>query len=254
MTNQTGRIAARKQTSNASTLPEVGKIKIGEKHAEKGYPMSLDYFRPTGTYANEFTKIFGAKPKKLSIAFISDDLNEVCNQRFECWDGGKRWGWGDGETFTVWDKTANNGKGAYVENLPPTDAKVKALKWDEMLTLRFVILELKGIMGYWSFQTKAKAVSIPAIVKSFDFVREKAGSIIGFPFNLLVEKKVGYNPGEAKNYPVVSLVPNFSEDSIEQVRQYIDMGGSMNRLTTKMIQQERVLEAVKPLEIGEGNK
>ena len=254
MTQPTGRISKRKDTSTASSLPEIGKIKIGEKATSaKGteYPKALDYFKPTGTFANEFTKLFGQQPRKLNICFISDDINEVCNQRFECWDGGKRWGFGDGESFTVWDKTANAGKGAYAENVLPTDPRVKSLKWDEMLTLRFVLLEMKGIMGYWRFETKAKAVTIPSIVKSFDLVRERAGSIIGFPFTLMVEKKIGYNPGEAKSYPVVTLVPNFTEDSINMVRDYIDMGGSMSRITTKMIQQEKVMEAL-PKQLGSG--
>jgi hypothetical protein len=264
----TGRIQVAKRESNASTLPEVGKIKIGIKHETKGYPMSLDYFRPTGNFANEFTKVFGDQPRKLSIAFISDDLNEVCNQRYECWEGGKRWGWSDGENYTVFDKTKGDldktgkPKGAYVTITPDTTENQQLIKsvgkWDEMLTLKFVILELKGIMGYWSYQTKAKAVSIPAIIKSFDFVRERAGSIIGFPFSLMVEKKTGYSPGEAKNYPVVTLVPNFSEESIEQVRQYIDMGGAMNRITTRMIEQNRVLDALpveqkQTLQIGGGD-
>lgn len=254
MGTNTGRISKRKDVSAASSLPEIGKIKIGEKKTNaKGveYPSALDYFKPTGTFANEFTKLYGQQPRKLNIAFISDDINEVCNQRFECWDGGKRWGYGTGELFTVWDKSAGGGKGAYVDNVESTDPRVKALKWDEMLTLRFVLLEMKGIMGYWRFETKAKAVTIPSIIKSFDLVRERAGSIIGFPFTLLVEKKIGYNPGEAKSYPVVTLVPNFSEDSIEMVRQYIDMGGSMNRITSKMIQQEKVLEAL-PKQLGSG--
>jgi hypothetical protein len=260
MQQQNGRISKRKDVSAASSLPEIGKIKIGEKAlSAKGveYPKALDYFKPTGTFANEFTKLYGQKPQKLNVAFISDDINEVCNQRFECWDGGKRWGFGDGETFTVFDRSLGDKdkdgkpKGAYAENVAATDPRVKALKWDEMLTLRFVLLEMKGIMGYWRFETKAKIVTIPSIIKSFDLVRERAGSIIGFPFTLLVEKKTGYSPGEAKSYPVVTLVPNFSEDSIEMVRQYIDMGGSMNRITSKMIQQEKVFEALpKQLEGG----
>lgn len=265
MTNQTGRISKRKDVSAASSLPEIGKIKIGEKAmSAKGveYPKALDYFRSTGTFANEFIKIFGEKPRKLNVAFISDDLNEVCNERYVCWQDGKRWGEGDGETFTVFDKSLGDKdkegkpKGAYAENVPASDPRVKALKWDQMLTLRFVLLEMKGIMGYWRFETKAKAVTIPQIVKSFDLVRDRAGSIIGFPFTLLVEKKTGYSPGEVKSYPVVTLVPNFSEDSLEMVRQYIDMGGSMNRITSKMIQQEKVLDQLpkQTLEIGDGSK
>lgn len=249
MTNQNGRISKRKDVSAASSLPEIGKIKIGEKKLSAGgkeYPAALDYFRPTGTFANEFTKTYGEKPKRLNIAFISDDLNEVCNQRFECWEAGKRWGYGDGDNYTVWDKAANGGKGMYREIKPDTEENQKLIKsvgkWDEMLTIRFVLLQMRGIMGYWRFETKAKAVTIPSIVKSFDLVKERAGSIIGFPFSLIIEKKTGYSPGEARNYPVVALVPNFSEDSVQMIRDFIEMGGNMNRVTTKMIEQEKVLE------------
>jgi len=261
MENQKGRISIRKAENAASSLPEIGKIKIGDKKVNaKGveYPTALDYFKPTGTFANEFTKLFGDRPKMLNIAFISDDLGEVCNQRYECWEKGKRWGYSDGTTYTVWDLHANGGKGAYRDVIADTTENQQLIKsvgkWDEMLTLRFVLLEMKGIMGYWRFETKAKAVTIPSIVKSFDLVKEKAGSIIGFPFSLIVEKKVGYNPGEAKNYPVVTLVPNFTQDTLSMVREYIDMGGNMNRVTTKMIEQEQILQLLpaKPLEIGGG--
>jgi hypothetical protein len=240
----TGRIQSRKSESAASTLPEIGKVKIGEKAMSQGgkeYPRSLDYFKPTGNFANEFTMKYGDKPTKLSVCFISDDLNEVCNERYESWVGGKRWGFGDGSLFTVWDKTAKENKGAYISGLSANDPRVIALKWDVMLTLRFVLLELKGIMGVWRFETKAKATTIPSIVKAFDFVRERAGTIIGFPFNLIIERKTGYNPGEAKNYPVVSLVPNFSQDAIEMISDYIAAGGNVHKITTSMIQQQKLL-------------
>lgn len=252
MSNQQGRIQSRRNESAASTLPEIGKVKIGIKNPDKGYPMSLDYFRPTGNFANEFTNKYGDKPTRLSVCFISDNLQEVCNERYEAWVKGKRWGFGDGTVFTVWDAQADGGKGAYVNDVPAADPRVKALKWDIMLTLRFVLLELKGIMGYWSFQTKAKATTIPSVVKAFDYVRERAGTIVGFPFSLLVEKKTGYSPGEAKNYPVVTLVPNFSEDAIELVNSYLEAGGNVNKLTTAMIQQKAVLQIEAPKIEGGG--
>lgn len=242
--SNTGRIAQRKTEVSASTLPEVGKIKIGIKNEQKGYPMSLDYFRPTGNYANEFNNIYGDKPRKLTVAFISDDLNEVCNERYECWDKGKRWGWGDGNTFTVWDGQK------YAENIATGDPLLQGKKWEIMLTLRFVLLDMKGIMGYWSFSTKAKQTTIPTVVKAFDYVRERANTIVGFPFNLIVEKKTGYNPGEARNYPVVSLVPNFSDESIEKVAQYLETGGNVAKLNARMIQAGEL----KQLAAGEGNK
>jgi hypothetical protein len=242
-----GRISARKSEVTVSTLPEVGKIKIGEKIKNaKGveYPTSLDYFRATGSFANEFTKIYGDKPKKLNIAFISDDLEEVCNERYECWIKGKRYGYGDGEKFTVWSSETKS----YISDLPATDQRVRSLKWDSILTLRFILLEMRGIMGYWTFSSKGKMTTIPSVVKSFDFVREKANTIIGFPFNLMVEKKTGYSPDDPKSYPIVTLVPNFSEESIEMVRSYIEQGGTLNRITTKMIQQQHLLESnTKPI-------
>lgn len=247
MQKQTGRVAVRKDQYSGSTLPEVGKIKIGEKDAVKGYPKSLDYFRATGNFAAQFSAICGDKPKHLQIAFISDDLSEACNERFESWVKGKRWGWGDGETFTVWDPALNGGKGEYVKDVPKTDPRVKRLQWDLMLTLRFILLEMKGVLGYWTFQTKAKATTIPSVIKSFDFVRARANTIIGFPFKLMVEKKVGYSPGEAKNYPVVSLVPNFTQEAIEMVSEYLEAGGQVEKITTAMIEQKKVLQ------IGDGS-
>lgn len=246
----TGRIVASKAQNNASTLPEIGKIKIGIKAtSSKGveYPKSIDYFRASGNFSNEFNKLFGEKPKSLQVAFISDNLSEVCNEQFESWDKGKRFGFGDGSEFTIWDSAT----GKYVTGVPASDKRVKSLKWERTLTLRFVLLKMTGILGYWTFQTKAKEVTIPSIIKSFDLVKERAGTIVGFPFNLMVDVKKSYNPGEARTYPVVSLIPNFTEESIEAVRNYIEKGGQLNRITTRMIESGAIGEA-KVLEIGEG--
>lgn len=250
----TGRIKVTKAQNNASTLPEIGKIKTGIKAVSSGgaeYPKAIDYFRPTGNFANQFTSLFGEKPKSLQVAFISDNIKEVCNEQFESWVKGKRFGYGNGETFTIWDPSIGE-KGGYAEGVAASDKRVKALKWDRTLTLRFVLLKMTGVLGYWSWSTKAKEVSIPSITKSFDLVMERAGSIIGFPFNFTIEMKKSYTPGEAKTYPVVSLIPSFTDENMEAVRNYIEAGGNMNRLTTKMIENGAVANDVKVLEIGEG--
>lgn len=248
---QTGRIKVAKVQNNASTLPEIGKIKTGIKAktaAGVEYPKAIDYFRPTGNFANQFVALFGEKPQSLQVTFISDNIKEVCNEQFESWDKGKRYGYGDGETFTVWDAATAK----YVEDVPAADKRVKALKWDRTLTLRFVLLKMTGVLGYWSWSTKAKEVSIPSITKSFDLVMDRAGSIIGFPFNFTIEMKKSYTPGEARTYPVVSLIPSFTDENMEAVRNYIEAGGNLNRLTTRMIESGSVSADVKVLEIGEG--
>ena len=252
----TGRIKVAKAQNNASTLPEIGKIKTGIKATSKTgveYPKAIDYFRPTGNFANQFTALFGEKPQSLQVAFVSNNLNEVCNEEFQSWDKGKRYGYGDGETFTICDPSVGK-TGEYVSNIPATDKRVKALKWDRTLTLRFVLLKMTGVLGYWSWTTKAKEVSIPSITKSFDLVMDKAGSIIGFPFELTIEMKKSYTPGEAKTYPVVSLIPSFGDENMEAVRNYIEAGGNLNRITTRMIESGAVGSDVKILEIGEGSK
>lgn len=252
----TGRIKVAKAQNNASTLPEIGKIKTGIKATSKTgveYPKAIDYFRPTGNFANQFTALFGEKPQSLQVAFVSNNLNEVCNEEFQSWDKGKRYGYGDGETFTIFDPSVGK-TGEYVSNIPATDKRVKALKWDRTLTLRFVLLKMTGVLGYWSWTTKAKEVSIPSITKSFDLVMDKAGSIIGFPFELTIEMKKSYTPGEAKTYPVVSLIPSFGDENMEAVRNYIEAGGNLNRITTRMIESGAVGSDVKILEIGEGSK
>lgn len=220
-----------------STLPEIGKIKIGIKHPQKNYPMAVDYFVPKSNYEKMFTTIYGEKPSSLNIAFISDNIEEVCNQRFEAWDKGKRFGYGDGITFTVWD-----GSKYVEEDKDGANVKKYGKLWAETLTLRFVLLGMKGILGYWTFTTKAKSASIPTIVNAFDMVRDKAGTIIGFPFTLSVKFVNGYGAGDAKKYPIISLVPNFTEDAIDEVRGYLQGGGNAN-----------LLSAGKVLSLGSGS-
>lgn len=226
------------------TLPEIGRIKVGMK-TERGLPTSLDYFRASGDFANRFTTLFGDKPTELKVAFVSNNIEEVCNEQYEAWDKGKRLGWGNGEVFSVWNpQGGKDGKGAYEHDIVATDPRVIAIKkhFARTLTLRFVLLEMKGILGYWTFQTKAKETTIPSIVQAFDMVLARSGSIIGFPFSLMVKKVQSYTPGMAKNYPIVQLVPNFTEETIEAVRAYVESGADLSRLTTNMITSGAVLQ------------
>ena len=66
-----GRII-RQEVSDMLELPEVGRLHIGIK-SEKGYPQSIDYFRPTGKYAPIFQSSLGDKPQTIQIIFPSDD-------------------------------------------------------------------------------------------------------------------------------------------------------------------------------------
>lgn len=225
-------------------IPEIGRIKIGEKKKNASgveYPSSLDYFRATGEFAARFAQQYGPKPTKLTIVFVSDNIDMSCQERFEAWDNkGKRFGWGDGETFTVWNVKADNGKGAYVE-VKAGDPLLATCKWDEMVTLRFVLPEMKGILGHWVFTTKGAKTIIPALVSSFDFVKERAGTVIGIPFEFIVEKVKGYSPGVARQYSKVKIVPCISEDYISKVKDYIGQGKKMSEIAPLMVTAMKLL-------------
>jgi len=244
----TGRIKVKESDISGTTLPVIGYLSIGEvsKPADpnkKGYPKSLNHFRVRGKnntpclYESEFTRVFGDKPTRIPIAFISDDLKEVCNQQYENWDNGKNWGSGDGETFKVWDTTAINkttgaATGAFIE----VDSKHHLVqqwkregKWKERLTMTFVIPKITSVLGVWKFQTGGSKSSIPEIVKAFDWIKEKASTVKYFPFDLIVESHVGKNPGEAKQWKIVKLIPSAGQESLQSIRQMFS-SGRMNEL------------------------
>jgi hypothetical protein len=244
-----GRIVKRKEVQSSSMpINEIGKIKIGEKvkgtskmGKEYERPSSLDYFRCDSKFAEIFKAQYGDKPTKLLIVFISDDVNLSCQERFEAWDNGKRQGWGDGENFTVWNPTAgDDGKGAYVE-VNKDSTLLAGKQWAEMVTLRFVLPELSGILGHWTFTTKGKKTSIPGLVQAFDFIQGRMGTVVGVPFELIVEKAKGYNPGEARNYSRVKLIPCISEQYMLKVREFLVAGKSMSEIAPLMVSEAKLL-------------
>jgi hypothetical protein len=201
-------------------LPEVGKIKVGEKHEGENFPRSLDYFRPTGDYAPLFWEAYGEKPNLL--VFPSNDAHECCYERFELRDGAKRYAEGDGETFEAWSDKEK----AYVTvtkteypNIMEMLANKAKSEWKPRLTLRFMLLKLRHVMGVWSLSSHGEASSIPEIISTWDMVQEKAGRVAGIPFDLSVSKVTSQKPGSKSSYPVIKLVPNLGVTQLEMVKQ-----------------------------------
>lgn len=225
-----GRIV-RPEVGTRLPFPRIGKIKIGYKDP-KGFPRSVDYFIPTGKYAALFTQAYGEKPQTIQIMFPKDDPAAVCDERYEYRDDeGRLIASGDGLTFRCW----NGAKKKYEEyntmdypNLMAgiskkypnrIGAKNDGNGWMVVLSLRFMLPMVRGILGVWEFTTKGTESTIPNIVEAFDAVREINGHADGVIFDLSVEFAKSSKPGDASRYPVVSLVPNHSEQSIDKVKQ-----------------------------------
>lgn len=233
---------------HTSALPEVGKISVGEKRTNnKGneFPTSLDFFKATGKYAEMFHQVLGEKPSRIKVVFASDDIDQVCNERYECWervmDGktmrGVKFGSGDGQTFEIWDDVSK----VYVRQSAEAVRGLVGWKWQVILTLRVICVDVKGVIGTWKFSTRAAKSTIPSIVSTFDWVKTKAGTIVGLPFDLVVEKHSSKTPGEVRNYPVVSLVPNFTEESVAAVQNFIHSGGDPQRMGILMVNESKLL-------------
>lgn len=222
-----GRIIHNRSTNRIS-FPVIGKIKVGIKD-EKGLPRSIDYFVSTGKYVGLFNQAYGDKPQTIQIVFLSDDPETVCNEMYEYRDDeGKRIAYGDGETFMVWE-----GKKYIVltvteyphlmDNISKRYPNRKTRKggdgWDITLTLNFIIPMVRGVAGLWQFVTKGTASTIPNIRETFDAMLEEKGYVRGIIFDLNVQFATSQKPGDKSRYPVVSIVPNESEENLRKIKE-----------------------------------
>jgi len=217
------------EVQRAGGLGVVGKIKIGELIPTgngKTRPTSLDYFRPDAPeqYARFFREYYSDKPNKITVVFLSNDMNEVCKNYYELRDGsGGRIAYGDGNTFFVATKQGDNMVKDVV--ITPQNPKVwmdeseqrSGGKWRERLVLRFAIPAIP-VLGVWEFSTHGNNSTIPNIVGTIDTMLEMAGRIAGIPFDLIVEKVKSDKSGSKSVYPVVKIIPNISPESAEIVR------------------------------------
>lgn len=233
---------------NTVRLPLLGKIKVGEKvsKGDKEYPVSLDYFRATGKYSKLFHDVYGEKPSKITVVFVSDAQEDSCDERYEFRDkSGALVAFGDGKYWGAWKGEEYQKGEATLEKMIEAYGEPKA-----SLTLKFILPKLKGVFGLWQFQTFGIETSIPAIRDSFDQVQEMAGTVKNIPFDLQVEKVKTQKPGLKRIYPVVNLIANVSQENLLILRDFIDEGENIRGMLT----EERIESMSKNVKLLEGKK
>jgi len=213
-----GRIYRPEQGAVILELPEIGRLHIGKKQVGqngKEYPVSVDYFIPSGKYAGMFTQALGEKPQTIQVIFPDDSPEKVCNERYEYRDNsGALVARGDGRTLEIWD--GKHYAPYSVDDYPDIMAQIAqknptkrgADNWDIVLTLRFIVPAVRGIVGVWQFSTKGRASSVRNIRESFDGVFMMRGTVTQTVFDLSVQFAKSNKPGVNSRYPVVSLVAN----------------------------------------------
>lgn len=98
-------------------------------------------------------------------------------------------------------------------------SKYPSQDWKITLTLNFIIPKVRGIMGLWQFSTKGSASSIPQVRDTFDAVLEQNGHASGIIFDLSVKMHTSQKPNTASKYPVVTLMPNESEEVLRMIKE-----------------------------------
>lgn len=249
-----GRIVKRQdQEENILGFSIIGKIKIGQKvlnQNNKEIPQSLDYFRATGSHAEQFHQMLGEKPNKLRIVFPSPYPEVCCYQRIEGRDSeGNLAAISDGINHQLWNSKANSYLPATNEDLEKAknegievtkgygnNAKkvmMPVKNWVERLTLRFIVLEMKGILGVWELSTNGNASSIPNLIENFDKMAEKAGRNMHLVvFDLSVAFATSQKPGTMSRYPVLTLVPNLSYESAMKLNDFKNNDQMYSKLIT----------------------
>ena len=227
-----------RQGQSILELPEVGRLHIGKKQAGqngKEYPVSVDYFIPSGKYAGMFAAALGDKPQTIQVIFPDDSPEKVCNERYTYRDErGALVARGDGQVFEIW-----NGKeyakysiteypdiwDQIIKNNP---TKRGADNWDVELTMRFIIPAIRGVVGVWSLTTKGAASSVKNLRDSFDSVQAMRGTVTTSVFDLSVHFHKSNKPGSNSRYPVLDLVCNDSR--VAEIREMLKAENSTKNL------------------------
>lgn len=98
-----------KDLSETRRLPRGGKLRMGiKKKTDKGkeYPAATDYLVmdcEDEEITKRFHELYGDKPKRVTVAFASDDTEEIFSQWYKCHGGSKLHCRGDGECATRYE-------------------------------------------------------------------------------------------------------------------------------------------------------
>ena len=189
-------------------LPRIGKIHLGIRDPEKGYPKKVDYF----VCPPEVQKVFGDKPKELRILIPTDDEERFASQYYRCYS--KTRGLickGDGIIATRMTDTQTgaladrDSKEIVMREIPCLGRKCPdyKIKCKEVMNLQFLLPEVPGL-GVWQIDTSS-INSILNINSAVELIKEIYKRIAMLPLSLTLESKEVVNPEDHKKQTVYVL-------------------------------------------------
>jgi hypothetical protein len=205
-----------KDLSEVTRLPRLGKIHLGTRHPEKGYPMKADHFIFPVDHPDykKLVDLFGKTPKELNILIPVEDDETWSSQYYKAYN--QTYGLickGDGEMATrLVDVKTNefpDSKKQVTTTLLERPClghdcpEYKTKKCHEVMNFRFIIPEVPGL-GVWQIDTGSKN-SILNINSCARLIKRAFGRISMVPLKLTFESAQVNNPENGKKQTVYVL-------------------------------------------------
>jgi hypothetical protein len=205
-----------KDLSESVRLPRLGKIHLGTKHPEKGYPMKADHFIFPEEHSDykRLVELYGDNPKELPILIPVEDEETWASQYYKSYN--LTYGLvckGDGElamrmvdinTGELPDaKKAGTVSLQEIPCLGRDCPEYKSKKCHEVMNFRFILPEVPGL-GIWQIDTGSKN-SILNINSCAKIIKRAFGRISMIPLKLTFEPIQVNNPESGKKQTVYTL-------------------------------------------------
>lgn len=205
-----------KDLSDDVRLPRLGKIHLGTRHPEKGYPQKADHFVFPQDHPDykKLVEIFGEKPKELNILIPVEDEEIWATQYYKAYN--QTYGLvckGDGEValrmVDIQSEELPQAKVSGAVTMKEIECKgrncpeYQAKKCHEVMNLRFILPEIPGL-GVWQIDTGSKN-SILNINSCAKVIQRAFGKISMIPLKLTFEPIQVNNPETGKRQTVYVL-------------------------------------------------
>jgi len=205
-----------KDLTENTRIPRLGKIHLGIKHPEKGYPMKTDYFVFPADHSDykKIVELYGEKPKELPILIPVEDEEAWCSQYYKAYNmtyglvckgnGEMAMRMVDVKTGELPDaKVAGTVTMKEIPCLGRDCPDYQAKKCHEVMNLRFILPEIPGL-GVWQIDTGSKN-SILNINSCARVIKRAFGRVSMVPLKLTFEPIQVNNPETGKKQTVYTL-------------------------------------------------
>lgn len=236
-----------KNLTETVRIPRLGKIHLGVRHPEKGYPMKTDYFVLPKDHSDykKLVALFGEKPKELRILIPVEDEEQWATQYYKAYnltqglickgDGDNAMRMVDIKTNQLPNKATETVSLVDMECVGKDCPEYKLKKCHEVMNLKFIIPEVPGL-GVWQIDT-GSINSILNINSCARIIKKAFGRISMVPLKLTLEPIDVNNPEDGRKQKVYVMnlrtditMAQLADAAREQSKQFMLEGPDMEAI------------------------